>query len=140
MQSSGREAAQMARTIDLIDSADLLREELERNPEFRERWERTALARAIAIAVIRYRSEHGLSQRALAKLLGMAYAQVARLELGEHNPTVDTLQRLAKGLGTRFILEVAPPDRADEVVLPAGVEVLTDVTLADGTRLLAAAG
>src|SRR6266699_2806408 len=92
----------------LIDSQDLLDEELKTNPEFKERWERTALARAVAIAVVRYRSEHHLSQRALAKQLGMPYSQISRLELGEHNPSVDLLERLAAGLGRRFTISVGP--------------------------------
>jgi transcriptional regulator with XRE-family HTH domain len=32
---------------------------------------RTALARAVAVAIVRYRGEHDLSQRELAERLGM---------------------------------------------------------------------
>lgn len=109
------------------------------DPEFRDYWERTALARAVAITVIRYRSEQELSQRALAKRLGMPHSQVARLELGEHNPSIETLQRLAKGLGRRFIVAVAP-NQAVELTFPEGVQILADVVLEDGSRVLAAAG
>ena len=66
----------------------------------------------------------------------MPHPQVARLESGDHNP----LQRLAKGIGRRFIVAVAPPDQRGDVPLPDGAEVLTDLILTDGTRLLAAAG
>jgi transcriptional regulator with XRE-family HTH domain len=118
---------------------DLVAERCASDPEFRDYWERTALARAVAIAVIRYRSEHGLSQRALARHMGMPYSQIARLELGEHNPSIETLQRLAKGLGRRFIVAVAP-DQATEITLPEGVQILSDVVLEDGSRVLAAAG
>lgn len=120
-----------------VNTRDLQEERFRRDPEARERWERTALARAVAIAVIRYRTEHGLSQRALAKQLGMPQPHVARLELGEHNPSVETLQRLAQGLGQCFVIAVAPADRAEELALPAGVQVLTDVRGADGSRVLA---
>lgn len=118
---------------------DIIAERCASDPEFRDYWERTALARAVAIAVIRYRSEHELSQRALARRLGMPYSQGARLELGEHNPSIETLQRLAKGLGRRFIVAVAP-DQATEITLPKGVQILSDVVLEDGSRVLAAAG
>ena len=120
-----------------INTRELQEERFQKDPASRERWERTALARAVAIAVIRYRSQHGLSQRALAKQLGMPQPHVARLELGEHNPSVDMLQRLAQGLGQCFIVAVAPAQRADELALPAGVQVLTDVRAADGSRVLA---
>ena len=120
-----------------IDTKDLQEARFQKDAAARERWERTALARAVAVAVIRYRAEHGLSQRALGKQLGMAQPHVARLELGEHNPTVDMLQRLAQGMGQCFVVAVAPAGRADELALPAGVYVLTDVRAADGSRVLA---
>lgn len=123
-----------------IDWRELQEERFQQDPSARERWERTALARAVAIAVIRYRAEHGLSQRALAKQLGMPQPHIARLELGEHNPSVEMLQRLAQGLGQCFVVAVAPADRADELALPAGVQVLTDVRGADGSRVLTGTG
>ena len=118
---------------------DAILERCANDPDFRDYWERTALARAVATAVIRYRSEQALSQRALARRLGMPHSQVARLELGEHNPSIETLQRLAKGLGRRFIVAVAP-DQATDLTLPRGVQILADVVLADGSRVLAATG
>jgi hypothetical protein len=42
------------------------------DPAFRAEWERTALARAVAEAVIRYRAEHQLTQTGLAWLLAGA--------------------------------------------------------------------
>lgn len=125
---------------ELVEAKELLEERLAGDPEFRAEWERTALARAVALALVRYRAQHGLTQRQLAVQLGMPQPHIARLELGEHNPSLETLQRLAKGLEQRFIVAVEPPGRADNVPLPPGVEVLADVTLADGSRVLAAAG
>ncbi|MGH2460247.1 MAG: helix-turn-helix transcriptional regulator [Chloroflexota bacterium] len=46
-----------------------------------------ALARAVAIRLIGYRADRGLIQAQLAKVLGVKQPQVARLELGVHNPT-----------------------------------------------------
>ena len=107
--------------------------------EERARWERTALARAVANAVVAYRTAHHLSQRALADKIGMKRPALSRLELGEHNPTIETLARLAGVLGLRFIVDVAPPGRA-AVVLPADVRVVGDASGTDGTRVLVAAG
>ena len=66
---------------------------------------RTALARAVAMRVLAYRVEHGLSQTALARQLGMQQPAVARLEAGDHEPTFSTLERLARGLGIEFHIE-----------------------------------
>lgn len=121
------------------NTRELQEERFRKTPAAREQWERTALARAVAIAVVRYRAEHGLSQRALAKHLGMPQPHIARLELGEHNPSVEMLQRLAQGLGQCFVVAVAPAERAEELELPDGVHVLSDVRAADGSRVLAGA-
>ena len=116
-----------------------LNEVLERqlqDPEMREYWERTALARAVANAVIRFRTQHGLSQRTLAAKLGWKPSQVARLELGEHNPGMDTLTHLAQRLGLRFRVEIGPAGRA-------GVrrhEAIEDITTEGGGRISVRAG
>lgn len=123
-----------------IDPDDLFIRRLAEEPALSEEWERTALARAVAIALVRYRTEHDLSQRELAQKLGMPQSDIARLEVGERNPSLRTLQRLAKGLGRRFTVSLAPPEQEGDLPLPAGAEVLADITLADGSRLLAAVG
>jgi transcriptional regulator with XRE-family HTH domain len=91
----------------LISNSEVLAEMLQ-DPQFRADWERTALARAVAEAVIRYRTERGLSQTALARLLGWRQPVVARLEAAEHNPTMDTLLSLARKLGLRVQVDVGP--------------------------------
>ncbi len=111
----------------------------EMDVEASARWERTALARAVANAVVAYRTAHGLSQGALAAKIGMKRPAISRLELGEHNPSIETLERLASVLGLRFIVDVAPPGRAP-AALPPDVHVVGDTTGADGIRVLVAAG
>jgi ribosome-binding protein aMBF1 (putative translation factor) len=131
----------MARTR--LRSIEKIREEqLDQDPAFRTYWEETALARAVALAVIGYRVEHHLTQTQLAEKMGVRQPQVARLEMGEHTPSFGMLRRLARTLGLRFILEVAPAgDSASDspLSLPSGVEVVEDVT-ADGSRIRVATG
>ena len=100
---------------DLKTSEQVLAEEL-RDPEFKHEWDRTALARAVALKVLAYRTEHGLSQRDLAKQLGMTQPQLARLEAGEHNPTIDTLARLAQTFDTEFAIDVHPHQRPPKLL------------------------
>jgi transcriptional regulator with XRE-family HTH domain len=92
---------------ELKTNDEILQEELQ-DPEFRAEWERTALARAVALAVVRYRGDHRLSQRNLAERLGMKQPQVARLELGEVNPSMETLMRISAQLGIEFTIDVRP--------------------------------
>ncbi len=121
---------------------DVREEQLQDDPAFRAYWERTALARAVALAIIGYRVEHQLTQTQLAQLLGARQPQVARLEMGEHTPSLEMLRRLARALGLRFIVEVAPAtEEAAEaaLVFPSSMEVVEDVT-ADGSRVRVATG
>jgi DNA-binding XRE family transcriptional regulator len=69
---------------------------------------RTAVASQLAILVTRYRVEHGLTQTALARQLGMRQPAVARLEAGDHEPSVTTLARLANKLGINLRLDLSP--------------------------------
>lgn len=95
---------------DMKTSEQALAEDL-RDPRFQREWNRTAVARAVALKVLTYRTDHGLSQRALAKKLDMTQPQLARLEAGEHNPTIDTLARLAQTLDLEFAIDIHPRER-----------------------------
>jgi ribosome-binding protein aMBF1 (putative translation factor) len=79
-----------------------------RDPAYRAEHDRTALARAVAIEVVRYRAEHRLSQRALAQLLAMKQPAIARLEAGDVTPSLDTLARLSRHLGIEFHVDITP--------------------------------
>jgi ribosome-binding protein aMBF1 (putative translation factor) len=85
---------------------DVLAERLQ-DPEFRREWERTAIARAVALKVVTYRAEHGLSQSALGRMLDMPQPAIARLESGEHEPTFATLAKLSRVLGIVFHIDIS---------------------------------
>jgi transcriptional regulator with XRE-family HTH domain len=101
---------------DLPTHEEVLAEHLDADPEYRREWERTALARAVAVKVIAYRAEHGLSQTALAGRLKMSQPAVARLESGEHNPTFPTLMRLSDALGIELAIDIAPTGQEPRLI------------------------
>jgi DNA-binding XRE family transcriptional regulator len=70
-------------------------------------WQETELARKVALLLVAYRAEHRLTQTALANKLGMRQPAVARLEAGDHNPSFQTLVRLAEALGVEFTLHIS---------------------------------
>jgi transcriptional regulator with XRE-family HTH domain len=126
----------MTATIEgTVTTHEELMGDLLRDPEFRERWEATAFARLVANEIIRYRIEHGLSQRKLALMLDVHPSQVARLEIGEHEPRLSTLHRLSRVLGLSFGIDIhpvghapvnreAPPTTSVERAIADGVETL----------------
>lgn len=105
----------LTKLSEMQTNEEAIAEEL-RDPAFRAEWERTALARAVAVEVVRYRAEHGLSQRRLAERLGMKQPQLARLEGGDVNPSIDTLMRLSKVLGMEFRIDIHPARVTPELV------------------------
>jgi len=127
----------MGRRFDAV-----LAEELQ-NLEVRARWERTAVARAVALCVLRYRTGQRLSQRQLADRLGWKQAQVGRLELGEHTPTLDTLIHLSRTLGLEFLVDIQPARRSGARWVTSEAEqaeVTESFETADGGHVLVAAG
>lgn len=119
---------------------ELIAEQLRDDPEFQRQWERTALARAVAVAIVSYRAEHNLSQRDLAQRLGMKQPQVARLELGEVNPSMDTLMRISSRLGIEFTIDIRRVgEPARNVTNGAKSGHAVGSLRADGAELLVAA-
>lgn len=52
------------------------------------------LAHTLALAVVRHRAEHKLTQADFAKEMGWQQPAVARLESSDHTPRLGTIQRL----------------------------------------------
>ncbi|HLJ68629.1 MAG TPA: helix-turn-helix transcriptional regulator [Chloroflexota bacterium] len=97
---------------DLPTHDDIVAADLE-DPAYRAEWERTRFAHEVAKRVIQYRIDHSLTQAELARQLGMRQPHVARLEAGEHEPSLTTLRRLAQRLGVSFHIEITPTSEAE---------------------------
>ena len=55
----------------------------------------------MAKRVKEWRAKRGLSQRDLAEASGVSREFIARIELGQHDPTLSTLEELAGALGVK---------------------------------------
>jgi DNA-binding XRE family transcriptional regulator len=72
--------------------------ELLNNPNIRNQYEALESKYEIIQTLIARRNELSLSQRELARLIGMKQPAICRLERGDNNITVGTLFRVAKAL------------------------------------------
>lgn len=70
--------------------------------------QRLAPARELVATLLRYRAEHKLSQKALAKKLGLSQPSVVKLESGEHNPEVARSSTLFGAWGSSSCLTWPP--------------------------------
>ena len=57
------------------------------------------------------RNEKAMTQKQLADITGIPQADISRLENGNANPSLRTLQRLADGMGMKLKLEFVPLKR-----------------------------
>lgn len=64
---------------------------------------------ALASQLLQLRKQMGVTQKQLATASGINQAEISRIERGEINPTVLTLARLLRPLGSR--LSIAPAER-----------------------------
>jgi DNA-binding XRE family transcriptional regulator len=99
----------------LISNDEVLAQELQ-DPEFRQEWKKTTVARWLATELAHYRAEHDLTQRALADHLGVHQSDVARMEGGRVAPTLEKLINVAQGLGMEIMIDIHPEGR--EAQLP----------------------
>lgn len=86
---------------------DSLNERL-RDPEFRAEWDALDPEFQIVKAILDGRAARNLTQRELAEITGINQADISKLENGNGNPSLRTLERLADGLGMRLKLEFVP--------------------------------
>lgn len=89
------------------DFENYLNKKLE-EPDFRTEWEAIQPELAIIQAMIDARKESGLTQKQLSERTGIAQADISKLEHGNGNPSLRTLQRLAAGMGMKVKLEFVP--------------------------------
>ena len=77
-------------------------EEFLANPENRKVYESLEVEFAIHRALVNERIQKKLTQKQLAKKLGIAQSALARLESGRSNPTLSFLQKVTSALGLRL--------------------------------------
>lgn len=117
---------------------EVLAEHLAADPEFAAEWERLALARMVAVELIGYRADRGLSQRALAERLGVSQPRVVELESGEKNPQIETLLKITSVTGVEFAIDIAPVGQVPKLVHKTVRDARAHVYA--GASLLVAAG
>jgi transcriptional regulator with XRE-family HTH domain len=83
------------------------------DPEFAARFERAGEAWDVALQIAALRTQAGLSQKDLAKLLKVSQQQISRLESpGYEGHSLSTLRRVAKVLHARVRVTFEPDSKA----------------------------
>ena len=77
-----------------------------KDPEFKKYYEEERQALKLAIKIVELRSQKGLTQQELAKLMGTSQQAISRIESGEYEGfTLKTLEKIAEATGMRVKIE-----------------------------------
>ena len=98
----------------MTDFKDFLAERL-KDPEIRAEYDALEPEFSLMQAMIDARKSSGLTQKQLSERTGIAQSDISKLESGNGNPSLRTLERLAKGIGMRVQIEFKPPKPANQV-------------------------
>lgn len=86
---------------------DFLKEQL-KDTEIKAEYEALEPEFAIIQAMIDARKLRGITQKELSERTGIAQGDISKLENGNGNPSIKTLQRLAKAMGMSVKIEFVP--------------------------------
>lgn len=81
------------RTLD-----DALKEYMQ-DLKFKKEWDALEPQYQIIKAILDARKAANMTQKELSEITGITQADISRLESGNSNPTINTIQRIATGLG-----------------------------------------
>lgn len=84
------------------------REDLEirlKNPEFAKEYEKLTIEKELVKLIIRTRNEAGMTQKDLAERTGIRQSNISRIESGSSSPRIDTLRKIAEGLGKQLVVQ-----------------------------------
>ncbi len=83
-----------------------LKEELMKDPEFKEEYEELKPRYELISEIIKARREQNITQEELALRIGTQKSNISRIESGTYNPSLNFLSKLAKGLGKEIHIEL----------------------------------
>lgn len=87
-----------------VDFQDILKREL-KNPEFKRQYDEYGRQLEIAYQILQLRKKKKISQAQLAKKIGTKQSNIARMEAGNQNFSVDILGKIADALGCNVKIE-----------------------------------
>ncbi|MDB5245397.1 MAG: HipB [Parcubacteria group bacterium] len=91
--------------IKLIRHKDFHEQQM-KDPEYAEGYEALEPEFRLISELIRARSVEGMTQKELAEKIGTKQSAIARFERGGSNPTLEFMQKLARGLGLKLTITV----------------------------------
>lgn len=87
-----------------VDFREYLNERL-KNRKFRKYYDEYGKQLEIAYQILKLRKQKGISQLELAKKVGTKQSNIARMEAGQQNFSIDTLEKIASAFKRELKIE-----------------------------------
>ena len=87
-----------------IDFDEMLKKNL-KNPEFKKYYDEYGRQLEIAYQILQLRKKKKISQAQLARKIGTKQSNIARMEAGQQNFSVEILGKIAEALGCNIKIE-----------------------------------
>lgn len=96
---------------------DYLKEKIRQKPNLEQEIKKARKAVEIAHQIYKLRKEKGLTQKELAKIIGVSQSNIARMESADYNHyTMDTLYKVARGLDADLNIFINPPEQTINLI------------------------
>ncbi len=83
---------------------DTLNEQM-KDKNFKKEYDNLEPEYQLIKAMVKSRDEKHLTQKQLSDITGIAQSEISKYENGLGNPSLDTIERIAKGMGKKLKLE-----------------------------------
>ncbi|SEW26715.1 helix-turn-helix domain-containing protein [[Clostridium] fimetarium] len=93
-----------------LNIKELISEERERDPKFKQAWDNSRLEYKILGEVIKARKANGITQKELARKTGFKQQAISRIENKETSPSLATLCRILDEL--KLDIQIIPKSKA----------------------------
>ena len=86
---------------------DTLKEQL-KDPDFKKEYDSLEAEYQVINAIIYARKTTKITQKQLSEKTGIAQSDISKIENGNGNPSLKTIERLARGMGMNVKVEFVP--------------------------------
>ena len=77
-----------------------------KNPRFKKYYDEYSKQLEIAYQILQLRKRKKMSQAELARKIGTKQSNIARMEIGQQNFTIDTLQKISKAFNRELKVKI----------------------------------
>ena len=79
--------------------------EMLKDLKFKKEWDELEPQYQIIESLIEARNENNITQKELSRLTGITQSDISKIENGNANPSIKTLQKIAKALNKKLIIK-----------------------------------